>query len=141
MPTFPSLDWFERVREAANADAEFRSLGTMDAQVGVSAGGRAFALDFEAFECAAVREIEERELAETDFYIAMDIPAWRALLANIRENGGADSEHTLNALDIENGAIRAANPYGMNDFPRYHLTVQRFFDLSAGVETEFETGG
>ena len=137
MPLFPSPDWFERLREAANADAEFRALGTADARVGVMAGGRAFSLRFEAFECAEVSEIEERELAETDFYIVMDAAAWREFLTNIRENGGADSEHTLNALDIENGIIRAANPYGLNGFPRFHLTVQRFFDLSAGVETEF----
>ena len=137
MPQFPSTDWFERLREAANADAEFRALGTMDALVGVKAGARSFALRFEAFECAEVREIEERELADADFYIDMDVPAWRALLTNIRENDGADPAHTLNALDIENGIIRAANPYGLNGFPRCHLTVQRFFDLSAGVETEF----
>ena len=126
------------MRTAANADPAFRSLGTAEAQVGVKVGDEVYLLDFEAFECAGVSQVEEHILRDVDFYLDMTPEEWRSLLTNVRENGGADSEHTFNTLDVENGIVGSSNPYGMNSFPRYHLTVQRFFDVSSEVETTFE---
>ncbi len=137
MPIFPSIEWFEAVRGAANGDRGFRSLGTCFAQVGVRVGERVFLLDFEAFECAGVSEADEVALYDVDFALSMAPDEWRRLLDNIRENGGADSENTFNTLDIERGIVESPNPYGQNNFPRYHLTIQRFFDVSSGVETTF----
>ncbi len=138
MPTFPSAEWFEAVMTAANADPEFRSLGTAEAQVGVKVGDDVYLLDFDAFECAGVSQVEEHHLRDVDFYLDMTPDVWQLLLTNVRENGGADSEHTFNTLDVENGIVESSNPYGMNNFPRYHLTIQRFFDVSSQVETTFE---
>ncbi len=138
MPIFPSAEWFEAVRNAANADPAFRGLGTAEAQVGVKVGGDVYVLDFDAFECAGVSQVEEHNLRDVDFYLDMSPEDWQMLLTNVRENGGADSEHTFNTLDVENGIVESSNPYGMNNFPRYHLTVQRFFDVSSQVETTFE---
>lgn len=123
---------------AANADPEFRSLGTAEAQVGVKVGDDVYLLDFDAFECAGVSQVEEHHLRDVDFYLDMTPDVWQLLLTNVRENGGADSEHTFNTLDVENGIVESSNPYGMNNFPRYHLTIQRFFDVSSQVETTFE---
>ena len=138
MPIFPSAEWFEAVRNTANADPAFRGLGTAEAQVGVKVGDDVYVLDFDAFECAGVSQVEEHSLRDVDFYLDMSPEDWRSLLANVRENDGADSEHTFNTLDVENGIVESSNPYGMNNFPRYHLTVQRFFDVSSQVETTFE---
>ena len=76
--------------------------------------------------------------ATVDFYLDMAPEAWRSLLTNVMENGGADSEHTFNTLDVESGIVESSNPYGLNSFPRYHITIQRFFDLAGQVETTFE---
>ena len=138
MPVFPSVEWFEAVKDAANADPAFRSLGTAEAQVGVKVGEQVYLLDFDAFECAGVSKVEEHTLRDVDFYLDMDPEAWQSLLTNVRENDGADSEHTFNTLDIKNSVVESSNPYGMNSFPRYHLTVQRFFDVSSQIETTFE---
>ena len=138
MPVFPSVEWFEAVRATANTDPAFRSLGTTEARVGVKVGDQVYVLDFDAFECAGVSQVEEYALSDVDFYLDMAPEAWRSLLTNVRENGGADSEHTFNTLDVENDIVESSNPYGLNGFPRYHLTVQRFFDLSGQVETTFE---
>lgn len=138
MPVFPSVDWFETVRVAANADPAFRSFGTAEAQVGVKVGDDVYVLDFDAFECSGVSQVEEHLLVDVDFYLDMASEDWQSLLTNVRENGGADSEHTFNTLDVENGIVESSNPYGMNSFPRYHLTVQRFFDVSSQIETTFE---
>ena len=138
MPVFPSVEWFQAVRTAANADPAFRSLGTAEAQVGVKVGDDVYVLDFDAFECSGVSQVEEYYLVEVDFYLEMAEEEWRSLLTNVRENDGADSEHTFNTLDVESGIVESSNPFGMNNFPRYHLTVQRFFDVSAQIETTFE---
>ena len=138
MPAFPSVEWFEAVKDAANADPAFRSLGTAEAQVGVKVGEQVYVLDFDAFECAGVSQIEEHTLRDVDFYLDMSPEDWRSLLTNVRENDGADSEHTFNTLDIENGIVESSSPYGLNGFARYHLTVQRFFDVSGQIETTFE---
>ena len=138
MPVFPSVEWFQAVRTAANADPAFRSLGTAEAQVGVKVGDDVYVLDFDAFECSGVSQVEEYYLVDVDFYLEMAQEEWRSLLTNVRENDGADSEHTFNTLDVESGIVESSNPFGMNNFPRYHLTVQRFFDVSAQIETTFE---
>jgi len=138
LPVFPSVEWFDNVRSVANADPAFRGLGTCNADVGVRVGDAVYLLSFEAFECAGVSEGEERDLLDVNFYLDMEPEAWRSLLANIRDNDGADSERSFNTLDIENGIVGSPNPYGLNDFARYHLTIQRFFDLSGRVETTFQ---
>ena len=134
LPVFPSVEWFECVRRSVNEDQEFRSLGSCDATVGVKVGERVFALEFEAFECSSVAEIEEYVLADLDFYLEMEPAAWESLLTNIRQNSGADSDHTFNSLDVDCGVVKSANPYGLNSFLRYHLSIQRFFDLSSSVD-------
>ena len=137
LPVFPSTDWFDSVRAEANADREFRALGSCDAKVGIKVGEQVFVLAFEAFECAGASDGSEDSLLDVDFSLSMEADAWRALLENIRQNDGADSEHTFNTLDIEHGIVESRNAYGANSFPRYHLTLQRLFDLSAQMETTF----
>ena len=137
MPVFPSIDWFDSVRAAANSDRQFRALGSCDANVGIKVGERVFLLDFEAFECSGASEGSDDSLLDLDFWLSMEPDEWRALLENIRQNGAADSDHTFNTLDIEHGIVESRNAYGANSFPRYHLTLQRLFDLSAQMETTF----
>ena len=95
-------------------------------------------LDFDAFECVGVSQVEEHHPSMSTSTWTWPQKTWRSLLTNVRENDGADSEHTFNTLDVENGIVESSNPYGMNSFPRYHLTVQRFFDVSSQIETTFE---
>ena len=137
MPVFPSIEWFDSVRATANSDRQFRALGSCDAKVGLKVGEQIFILDFEAFECSGASEGSENALLDVDFSLSMGADAWRSLLENIRSNGGADSDHTFNTLDIEHGIVESSDPYAANNFPRYHLTLQRLFDLSAGIETTF----
>ena len=40
MPKFPSVEWFDTIREMANSDEAFRRLGTVDARVGVKVGDK-----------------------------------------------------------------------------------------------------
>ena len=121
MPEFPSVEWFEAVRECANTDSQFTSQGTVNCVMGVKAGDAAFVLTFEGFECAAVKATAEGELRDLDFYIDMSPAEWRELLDNIAVNGGADSAHTLNTLDltIPSGCVKSGNELRRAAFFQY----------------------
>lgn len=139
MPQFPSIEWFESVRESANGDSQFTSQGTVNCAMGVKVGEMAFAVSFEGFECAAVHAIAEAGLRDLDFYIDMSQDEWKGLLENIAANGGSDSAHTLNTLDLTmpNGCVKSDNELRRATFFQYHLSLQAFFDASARVETTF----
>lgn len=139
MPTFPSIEWFNAVRDATNQDSRLRSLGTCDTAVGVKVEEHVFRIDFEAFECADVTEIDETGLLETDFFLDLPAEAWVDLLKNIKSNNGADAAHTLNRLDITHpdGIVHSHDELRRLAFLRYHLSIQSFFDASAQVETTF----
>ena len=139
MPIFPSVEWFEEVRQAVNGTREFRALGNCDTTMGVKVGDRAFRLKFEAFECEEVSEVGVEGLGELDFYLEMSHGEWRELLENIKAGGAADREHSLNTLDLsrDTGVVRARDNFLRQSFFRYHLSIQAYFDASAQVETVF----
>ena len=141
MPVFPSVEWFDAVREVYNSDDAYRGAGggMCDALVGIKVGQRLFKLVFEGFECSGASEIDEAGLEETDFYLDLSAEAWREMIANIGENGAADFDHTLNTLDLEleDGLAHSAtgDQYRQDLFFRYNQTFQFFFDASARIET------
>ena len=139
MPVFPSVEWFETVRESANGDSQFTSQGTVNCVMGAKVGDAAFAITFEGFECTGVQAILEGELRDLDFYIALSPSEWRDLLDDINANGGSDSAHTLNTLDLTMpaGCIKSGSELRRAAFFQYHLSLQAFFDASARVETTF----
>ena len=139
MPAFPSVQWFDALRQAVNEDTRFRSLGTCDAKVGIKAEDLAFLITFEAFECAGVEEIGEDSLRDADFYLDLSTQEWQEFLRNIQANGKADSDHSLNNLDLSrpSGMVKSHDEYHRHSFLRYHLSLQTFFDASAALETTF----
>ena len=138
---FPSLEWFRELRELVNADPEFRRIGSIDTSMGVKVGPRVFVVTFEAFECSEVREAAEADLANVDFYLELAEADWREMIENIRENEGADRNHTLNTLDLMKGiSSNAAGDQFLADmFFRVNQSLQYFFDLSSKLDTAFES--
>lgn len=147
MPQFPSLDWFEQVRGVFNSDDSYQQAGggLCDAVMGVKVGDKAYLVVFEGMECAESREVDAPTLADADFYLNMEYAEWRDMLANIRDNNGADLDYTLNTLDMErdDGLAQTLNgdQYRQDFFYRYNQTFQYFFDASARVQTEFDPEG
>ena len=139
MPTFPSTDWFEAIRELVNADEQYRRLGTVDTSVGVKVGDALYEVSFEAFECTGVREIQESDLRDTDFWLEQSPEEWREMLENIKQHGAADLQHTLNTLDLNypEGFARSHDGYRRDAFYRFNQSLQHFFDSSSKIETEF----
>jgi len=142
MPTFPSVEWFDAVRDLVNKDDEYRRLGTVDARVGVKVDDKLFELTFEAFECSGVSEIDESTLRDLDFWLEQSPGAWKEMLENIKQHGSADLQHTLNTLDlsVEEGLARSFDGYRRDAFYRFNQSLQHFFDSSAKIETKFAVG-
>ena len=148
MPQFPSVEWFEQVREIFNGDESYQEAGggMCDAVMGIRVGGikvasQAYIIVFEGEECSEVREIAEQDLAEADFYLDMASDEWEDMIRNIKDNDGADLGHTLNTLDMDRfeGLALTANgdQYRQDFFYRYNQTFQYFFDASARIDTDF----
>jgi len=127
-----NLNLLERMRAAVNSDASFRALGTCDARVGMRCGANAFLVTFEAFECAAVAQIDVDDLRDADFYLDLADPAWSAYLDG-RRNASAPTLLSLD-LDTPGGIVRSgADPRKALEFERYHSTLQAFVDAGASA--------
>ena len=139
MPTFPSTDWFNAIREIVNNDPNFRQLGTVDATVGIRVGSKLYELTFEAFECTGVREAGENDLRDMDFWLEQSYDQWKEMLENIKKHGAADLTHTLNTIDLNmpEGFARSHDGYRRDAFYRFNQSIQDFFNASSKIDTKF----
>ena len=144
MPRFPSLEWFEAVRQVFNSEDEYQTAGggSCDAIVGLKIGDVIYVLVFEGFECSSAREAGDDDLYEADFYLDMTPEEWQEMLENISHNGAADLDHSLNSLDLNKSPDSIAHSlnedgYRLDFFFRYNQTFQYFFDASSRIKTRF----
>jgi hypothetical protein len=139
--TFPSVEWFEAIKEIVNEDADYKHHGTCDAEVGIKIPDtqKYFKLTFEAFGVEEIKECDEAEAENTDFWLEQPYAKWKEMIENIRANGKADLHHTLNTLDIEdpNDLARSNDGYRRDAFYRFNQSFQHFFDVSAQIDTDF----
>jgi hypothetical protein len=141
MPVFPSVEWLTTVADLAMADDRYRRYGRVDALVGIKVGDQMYRMTFDVFDIRDIRQITFDDLRDLDFYLEMEPERWQAMLDSIKEHNGAGLEYTLNTLDLklpDGLAINAVGDgYRMDKFFRFNESLQRFFDLSAGVETSY----
>ena len=149
MPSFPSAAWFGEVARVFNDDEAYQGAGggICNCSAGVvvedGAGSPAdvFVLTFEGKRCLGGEQANAAALPKLDFYMHMPLDDWQAMLRDIRANGRATTDHTLNSLDLarEDGLATSAHgdQYREDLFFRYNQTLQFFFDASARVKTSF----
>ncbi|MEX1255883.1 MAG: hypothetical protein WEE64_16250 [Dehalococcoidia bacterium] len=142
MPKFPSVEWFDAIKDLVNNDEAFKRLGTVDATVGVKVGDQIFQLTFEAFECTDAKEIQEHALRDLDFWLEQSPKEWQDMLQSIKQHGAADLQNTLNTIDLSRpeGFARSFDGYRRDAFYRFNQSLQHFFDSSAKIDTEFAVG-
>ncbi len=136
MANFPSVKWFEAIKDLVNDDGRLRKLGTCDAVMGVKVQDEAFEITFEAFDCTGVREITEADLSATDFYLDASSKDWQEMLDNIKANGGTpDRQYRLNTIDFlaPEGFAKSDDQSRKDSFYRYGQTFQQFFNASAEI--------
>ncbi len=129
MADMMNLQLLERTRDTVNADRAFARLGTSDVRMGIKAGDAAYLLDFAAFECEAVAQIDVDALRDADFYLELSQAHWARYL-NGRAAGSAPSLVSLD-VDTPDGIVKGGDPLQALKFERYHLTLQAFIDVAA----------
>ncbi len=139
MTDFPSVEWFKQAGDLLNKSDSFKRLGTCDTQMGVQVGDRYFQVDFDAFEVTGASEIDAAAADELDFYLVQSPDAWKAMLDDIKSNGHATHEFTLNSLDLRSDQeLAIGKDYNRRDaFYRFNQTLQDYFDMSAQMETTY----
>ncbi len=139
MPVFPSTEWFQEAADRLNASDSFERLGSCDADVGVRVGDRCFAITFDAFSITDVAEVPCDAPGDLDFILLQSPDQWRAMLENIKANGGADALFTLNSLDLQHSdGLATGEDYTRRDlFYRFNQTFQEYFDMSAEMDTTY----
>ena len=139
--TFPSVDWFNAIKSIVNQDEGYKRIGTCDSEVGVKIPDlqKYYKITFEAFEVADIRENDEADAENADFWLEMPYARWKEMIENIKANGKADLHHTLNTIDMEDpdGLARSNDGYRRDAFYRFNQTFQYFFDASVRIETSF----
>lgn len=139
MPNFPSVEWFKAAADLLNRSDSFKRLGTCDSEMGVQVDNTYYEIDFEAFEVSNVREIDANRAAELDFTLVQSAEAWQAMLEDIKKNGRATHDFTLNSLDLRSAEefARGKDYHRRDAFYRFNQTFQEYFDLTASMETTF----
>src|SRR3970282_1562421 len=131
MPPFPSVEWFKTAGDLLNKSDSFKRLGTCDAEMGIQVGDQYFEVDFEGFEVTDVKQIDGARAEELDFTLVQSPEDWKAMLLNIKDNGIAEHNFTVNSLDLNSEAEFAkGKDYHRRDaFYRFNQTIQDYFDI------------
>ena len=139
MPRFPTVEWFQAAADLLNSSDSFKRLGTCDAEVGIQVDDQYFEVDFEAFEVKGVKLVDAARAADLDFTLVQPLDAWKAMLADIKENGRATHDFTLNSLDLKSEAelARGKDYHRRDAFYRFNQTFQEYFDNTAKLDTSF----
>ncbi len=141
MAKFPSVAWFDAVRNVFNSDDKYQGAGggKCDCILGVKVGKDEFLVTFEGFE--VVQAEKTKNLGAADFFLEMAPADWKEMLKDIAANDGATLHYTLNTLDLdrEEGLSHSlhGDQYREDLFFRYNQTIQFFFDASARVKTTY----
>ncbi len=144
MAVFPSVAWFDEVCEIFNNDESYHGGGAGDCncEMGIKYAKQYFKVTFEGHDCSGAKKITAKGLEPLDFYLDMEPEEWQAMLNDIKANGQASFDYTLNTLDLEKDdglAISATgDQYRADLFMRYNQTIQNLFDASARIDTEFK---
>ena len=140
MPAFPTVAWFEAVRDQVLDDPEWRAFGMMDCAMGVNVGESTIKIVFDGYEIPEIADVSaDPDAADLDFTLVMPPERWQEMLENIQSNGHADLHHTLNTIDLETPEeLSKGDDYTRRDlFYRFNQTLQDFFDASSKIETTF----
>ena len=139
--SFPSVAWFEAVRDVYNSDDAYRGAGGgfCNCTFGVKAGADVTIVTMEGEECVGAATSNDAGLEDVDFFLEMAPDEWRDMLADIAENGHATLDYTLNTLDLDRedglATSKHGDQYREDLFFRYNQTLQFLFDASARIET------
>ncbi|MPZ98898.1 MAG: hypothetical protein GEU80_06070 [Dehalococcoidia bacterium] len=140
--TFPSTEWFEKLAAITREDEAYRKFGRLNAVVVFKIGEKHIKANFDVLNIHEIAEVDPEFSRDADFVIELEPGQWREMLDDIKQNGHASQEWTLNTLDL-----RLDDPIHTNlmedgfkadMFFRYNPSLQRFFDNASQLEYVFD---
>ena len=140
---FPSVEFFRELATRMNADRPtFEKLGFCDIVLGMRVVGKTshlYALTFEVFECADVRELGDASEAELACTLEAPAALWREMIESIQKNGLALPEYTLNSLSHIGDRMKVVydDPEGHDKFYRFMATLQEYINLTQDLDIEW----
>ena len=138
--TFPSVDWFQSLAEITKNDERYRKLGRLNAVIAFKHGDTNISCNFDVLDIHDIKEISDEELRDVDIVIEMPTDIWSGMLANIKENGHAVGEWTLNTLDLrldeEIHKNLMEDGFKADFFFRYNPSLQVFIDNASKLDFE-----
>lgn len=130
--------WFDAMEVDARVRPDvYRDLGFADFRLMVEETDgvyvRRFGLVLDGYDVLFAGELDDADAFGAEATVTGPKEVWDDLHANIVANGGADREHTLNALSIAEAPLRveSPDPVGRDKFYRYAETLQTLFDALA----------
>ncbi|MXY87040.1 MAG: hypothetical protein F4Y95_11270, partial [Chloroflexi bacterium] len=85
MPQFPSVEWFEELRDTVQDDPHWRDFGMMDCAMGVNVGETTIKLVFDGYEIPEIADIStSADEEDLDFTLVMPEDRWREMIENIK---------------------------------------------------------
>jgi hypothetical protein len=138
---FPSVAWFEAVADITRADVQYQKFGRLNAVVAFKSGNSIVQANFDVLNIHEIQKIDEDEMRDCDFIIELEPSQWKDMLKDIKKNGTASLDWTLNTLDL-----KYDEPIHRNDledgfkadlFFRYLPSLQIYFDNSSQIATGY----
>lgn len=141
MVKFPSLEFFQALRDGLNANTErLRRLGTADVTLVVKVDyadqAQCYEIVLGGYHCLSVRTLASIDAAgEGAVTVEGPYEVWREMIDSIQRSGQADLDHTLNTLTLMDTPLHvsALNQLDTDLFYRYQQTLQEFFDGAASL--------
>ncbi len=142
---FPSQRWFEALADQmVENSVEFRNFGPMNCTMVIKVDDakkvQLIEIVFEAYAVKSVRSLRSLADANPDHFV-LDAPleVWREMLANIRDCGTPDLEHTLNFLTFPDDPMVVSGPdqLQIDAFYRFNESLQRFFNGASAISTSY----
>ncbi len=133
-----SIEFFDGLASEMNSHPErYEILGDVDIDMGIvmhrPGGDFRARLRLEGIECTGVGPLDEGDESAVDCWLDGDLGAWQEMFENIRANGRATGQLTINSLTMLARQIhlRGDDPMGVDKFSRFNQTLQELFDGAA----------
>lgn len=133
-----SIAFFDGLATEMNAHPErFEILGDVDLDIGIvmrrEGGDFRARLRLEGIECTGVAPLDEGDEDAVECWLDGDVKAWQEMFDNIRANGRATGQQTINSLTLLGTEIRLMgdDPMGVDKFSRFNQTLQELLDGAA----------
>ncbi len=136
--TFPSTDWYQALADITKDDEGYKKFGRLNAVIAFKCGDSNISCNFDVLDIRDIKEISDDELRDADVVIEMPPEIWTGMLENIKAEGRATGEWTLNTLDLrldeEIHKNLMEDGFKADFFFRYNPSLQVFMDNAAKLD-------